>query len=282
MKNIIKLTGLIVLIAFSFFYTDRVVSVIRNTDPLLEEIENSKETYEKKAINGTIKGNSIIPGISGREINVDKSYKKMREKGIFDEKLLEYNIISPEVSLAKNKDKFIIKGNSSKKMVSLIFILTENKYLKSLEEIVTSKEVKINYFVSYDYLVNNSTSITKMNNREFYNYGTNGKYTPDNLIFANNLLSRITNNNAIYCLTKNMDKNILKMCSNNELYTINPDIIVKNNPYGQIKANVTNGSVILMEMNNNTTTEIGIIVDYLRGKGFKIVPLSELLNENMS
>lgn len=36
-----------------------------------------------------------------------------------------------------------------------------------------------------------------------------------------------------------------------------------------------------MEMNNDTVTEIGIIIDYIRGKGLKIGGLSELLSEDL-
>ena len=35
-----------------------------------------------------------------------------------------------------------------------------------------------------------------LTNKEVYNYGNLGEYSPDNLIFANNLISRITKNEA--------------------------------------------------------------------------------------
>lgn len=281
MKNLIKLTGLICLICFSFFYTDKVVNVIRENDSLMIELENVKDLYKVDSIDGVIENNTIVPGIKGREINVDKSYKKMREIGVFDKNLIEYDVIDPKNKLFDNKDKFIIKGNNNKQMVSIVFILDNDKYLKRLEDITESKEVIINYFVNYEYLVSNSTLITKMENKEIYNYGNNGEYTPDNLLFANNFISRITKNEAKYCLSKNKDKNIIKMCSDNELYTINPNIIIENDPYNEIKKNISSGSIILMEMNNDTVTEIGIIIDYIRGKGLKIGGLSELLSEDL-
>lgn len=281
MKNIIKLTGLIVLIVFSFFYTDRVVNVIRESDPLMVEIDQVKEMYGVGATDGIVDGNTIIPGLNGRSVNVDASYKKMRDVGVFDKSLIEYDVIKPKVSLDNNKDKFIVKGNNNKQMVSIVFILDNDKYLTRLENIVNSKEVIINYFVSYDYLVSNSTMITKMENREFYNYGDLGDYTPDNILFANNLISRITDNEAVFCLTKNKSKSVIKLCSSNNLYTINPDVIVDNDPYSEVKSKVGSGSIILMEIDNNTVTEIGIIIDYIKGKGLKIGGLSSLLSEEL-
>ena len=281
MKKIIKLTGLIVLIVFSFFYTDKVVEVIRENDNLMLELKKVKDLYKVDAVNATINKNTIIPGLNGRSINVEKSYKRMREIGIFDNSLIEYDIIKPKVSLEDNKDKFITSGNNNKQMVSIIFILEDDKYLERLEDIAISKEFFVNYFVSYDYLVSNSTIIANMKNREIYNYGDNGKYTPDYLIFANNLISRITKNNAIYCLSSKRSSSTIKLCSDNELYTISPNIVVENNPYSEVKDKVSSGSIILMNMNNDTITEIGIIVDYIRGKGLKIGALSSLLSENL-
>ena len=281
MKKIIKLTGLIALIAFSFFYTDKVVEVVRENDSLMIQLEEIKEEYKIDPTNGIIKNDTIIPGINGRSINIEKSYKKMREKGNFDKELIQYDKLTPKISITNNKDKYIISGNITKNMVSIIFILDNDKYLKRIEDIATSKEVIINYFVTYEYLVNNSTSITKMSNREFYNYGDEGQYTPDNLIFANNLITRITNNEAIYCLTDKKDQSILKLCSENNLYTINPNIVVKNDPYSEIKKNLESGSIIMMNMNNDTSVELGIIIDYIRGKGFNITGLSNLLSEEL-
>lgn len=282
MKNIIKLTGLIVLIVFSFCYTDKVIDVIRENDSLMIELENVKDLYKIKSIDGEITKDTIIPGINGRKINLEKSYKKMKELGIFNKELIEYDTIKPKNNLENNKDKYITKGNNNKQMVSIIFILKNDKYINRLEELLTSKEVTINYFVSYNYLVSNSTFITKLENREIYNYGDNGKYTPDNIIFANNLISRITKNNAIYCITKTKDKKLINLCSENNLYTILPNIVVTNNPYKEVSEKLESGSIILMEINNNTVTEIGIIIDHIRGKGLKIGGLSELLSEKLN
>lgn len=282
MKNIIKLTGLITLIVFSFFYTDKVIETIRENDSLMIELERVKDIYKIEPIEGKITKKTIIPGINGRKINLEKSYKKMKELGIFNNQLIQYDIVKPKNNLENNKDKYITKGNNNKQIVSIIFILKDDKYITRLEELLKSKEVTINYFVTYSYLVTNSTYITKLENREIYNYGENGKYTPDNLIFANNLISRITKNNAIYCLTKEQNKELINLCKNNNLYTILPNIIITNNPYQEVKDNLESGSIILMEINNDTVTELGIIIDYIRGKGLKIEGLSKLLTEELN
>ena len=282
MKNTLKMIGLLTLITFSFFYTDKVIEVIREEDKVMIELENVKDTYKIEPIDAIIDNNTIIPGLNGRNINIEQSYKKMKPNGIFNKNLLVYNTVSPKISLRLNKDKFIIKGNDTKPNISLIFILNNNKYLEKIEEILSNKDEVANYFVSYKYLIDNSIKIKEMSNREFYSYGDNGEYTPDNLLFSNNLISRISNNTANYCLASNRELSILKLCYENDLYTISPTIISTNSSYNTIKQNLNNGSIILLPMNQETIKELSIIIDYIKGKGLQIVPLSKLLSEELS
>lgn len=281
MKKIIKLMGLFILIVFSFFYTDKVASVIRDEDSLMIEIRNVENLYKVNPVDGIIDNNTIIPGLYGKKINIDKSYKKMREIGTFDKKFIVYDTIKPNVSISNNKDKFIIKGNNNKQMISLVFILDDNRYLDMVENIANEKEVFINYFVTSNYLISNSTVVAALENREVYNYGNDGKYSPDNIIFANNLISRITKNNAIYCLSTSLNKSVLELCSDNNLYTILPNIIVNNNLFSSVKDNISSGSIVLIKLNNSNIKELGVTIDYIKGKGLKIGGLSSLLNESL-
>lgn len=281
MKSTLKMIGLFILIGFSFFYTDKVIEVIREEDKIMIELTSIEDTYRIEAVDATIIGNTIIPGLNGKVINIDDSYNKMKHLGIFDKNLLIYNDIVPNISITNNKDKFIIKGNNNKQMVSIIFILDNDKYLSDINKILDSKQVKVNYFVTYSYLINNSTKIKDIDH-EFYSYGDNGLYSNDNLLFSNNLLTRIKNNNAIYCLAKNMESSILDICSKNNLYTITPSIIGSINPYNTIKDKLTSGSIILLSMNKETINELSTIIDYIKGKGLKIDILSNLLNENLN
>ncbi len=282
MKNIIKVIGLATLIGFSFFYTDKVIEVVREEDKVMIELQNTKDIYQVEPIDASVVSNTIIPGLNGRSVDVEQSYKNMKSAGVFNNNLLVYNDVIPEVSIKNNKDKFIILGNNNKQMVSLVFILSSNKYLSKIEEIIKNKEVTVNYFVDYEYLINNSTKIKEMSAQEFYSYGEQGKYTPDNLLFSNNLISRISNNDAIYCLASDMSKTTLELCSKNNLYTIVPNIICEDRAYNSVKENLSSGSIILLSMNSDTINELSIIIDYIKGKGLKIGGLSSLLTENLS
>ena len=135
MKRIIKFTGLLTLILFSFFYTDKVVEVIRENDKLMIELEQVSDNYKVNAINGIISGDTIKPGINGKKVNIEKSYKQMKEKGIFDENLIKYDKIVPKINMSHNQNKYIIGGNKERNMVSIVFILDNKKYLKKVEDL---------------------------------------------------------------------------------------------------------------------------------------------------
>lgn len=281
MKNILKLVGLFVLMGFSFFYTDKVVEVIREEDNIMIEIQNVRDLYKIDAVSANVSGNTIIPGVNGRVVNVDKSYKEMKGIGKFNKNSLVYDVVRPSVSIINNKDKFIIKGNSLKQMVSIIFVVKDDKYLEKINKVSLEKDVVINYFVDYEFLIDNTTLVKKQENSEFYSYGNNGKYTPDNLLFSNNLISRIRTEEAIYCLNIDMDENGLELCNSNDLYTITPTIISSDNGYNTITKNLESGSIILIDSNSDNVNNLGIIIDYIKGKGLKIGGLSKLTSEEL-
>ena len=56
------------------------------------------------------------------------------------------------------------------------------------------------------------------------------------------------------------------------MYTILPNII---GDYEDIKKEITNGSIILLNNSNN----LNIIIKYINSKGYQITPLSNLLKE---
>ena len=50
MKETIKMIGLITLICFSFFYTDKVINVINEQDPIMIKINEVKQNAELEKV----------------------------------------------------------------------------------------------------------------------------------------------------------------------------------------------------------------------------------------
>ena len=144
------------LIVVSFYFTDRVLVYINNKNPIMKEIVLNKDKYKVEAVNAIIEDNTIIPGVNGKEVDVNKSFSKMENYGYFNELYLQYDISAPIQSLNDNKDKIIIKGNPKKKMVALVVDHNEEvkNYLKqnnikytliaNSEDVIDKKEEYIN------------------------------------------------------------------------------------------------------------------------------------------
>ena len=165
--------------------------------------------------------------------------------------------------LSNNMDKYIIKGNDYNNRVALLIILDPNNMDK-----VKNKDVTI--FLNHkDISINN---IKKMYNNSIYTYGNNGLYNDDILSNDNTIINRVSNNKSVYCLSKEKNTDVLNACNNNKMYVIIPNVI---GDYYEIKSNISNGSIILLNNINN----LDVVIKYINSKGYSIVSLNKLLEE---
>lgn len=268
----IKIIGLLCLICFTFFYTEKIIDISIEQDEIMTKIKEVENTYNINAINATIKDHTIIPGNSGKQIDEQSSYKAMKKIGYYDESLLVYSKVYPEISIYNNYNKYIIKGNTSSKNVALIYIISNDKTIDNVIDIVDNNKAYINFFIDSNFLNNKINILNKLNKYEVYNYGANGKYTKDNLIITNNIINNKANNNSTFCLFLNDDEVSLNNCINNKMLSIMPTI---KGQYTNITNNISSGSIILIE----NTQELASIIKYINTKGYNIVALSKLIVE---
>jgi len=280
MKKIIKILGLFSLIGFSFFYTDKVIDVALEQDEIMIKINNIKENYKISPSDATITENGMIPGINGKKINVEGSYNNMRSIGLFQENYLVFDKIKPNISIYDYYHKKIIQGNSAKHMVSLVFIIKDEKYIEEIYNLTKEKNIKIDFFVDYNFLNTHTNMLKKLENITIHSYGTNGIYSPDILLFSKNLIERITKKETDYCLEINKNQAI-SICTENKMFTITPNIIAKNNLYNEIKTKLQSGSIILIDTNTQNIENLKVSIDYIKAKGLTIGHLSELINEEI-
>ena len=244
------------LMCFSFMYTDKVMEVINEKDSLMIELETKEKDYKIDPVPAIITKDTIIPGITGKSIDIANSYNKMRELGIFREDLLEYYQTYPKILLKDNLDKYIISANPHKQEVALIFRLKSDKELSNLLSLIAKYNLKINLYANTDYLETNLTNLDP-SNIELYNYGDNGNYSHYNILLGENIIKNKTNSLSLYCLTLTKDQNTLNNCKKDHKYTLIPSIIGNNTPYNNIKANLKSGSYSTINQALNYGKEIG-------------------------
>lgn len=273
-KKFTQVFSILLLAGFSFFYTEKVTQIVRNNDPIMLKIKDAKKTISVAKIDPVINDDEYITGVNGCDIDVDKSYTKMKNVGEYKEELL---VLSETVIDKKIKNKYIISGNKNEKNVSIVFII-KDKINSNLVNYLDSKKVNANFFIDGNYLNKNIVNIKELaSNHSIYYLGTDGKYSDKYMIYNNNLININTKNESSYCITDKKDEKLLKLCTDYDMKTIKADYI-KNNILDTIKNNLTNGEIIVF--NSDDEEEIKISINYILSKGYNIVSLNNLLNES--
>lgn len=273
LKKIFKISAVLLLVGFSFFYTEKVTMIARNSDPIMRAIKKEENNKKVSNVNPVINKDEYIMGINGCEIDVDKSYSKMRSVGEFKEELIVMKETSNDKDLT---DKYVIGGNNKEKNVSLIFIV--NKDIDSnLTNYINDKNIKVNYFIDGKYLEENMITVKFLSeNSNIYYLGENEEYSDENMLYHNNLISMNGSNEPKYCFTSDKDNNTLKLCNDYDMVTIKSDII-KDNIYKRIKDKLNNGVIFAIDSDN--IDEIKVSINYILSKGYNIISLEDLLSE---
>ena len=146
-KKVIQVISVTLLMLFSFFYTNKSIELIRENDPIMKQIKETNMKYKVDPVNATIIGNKIIPGKSGKEIDYQKTYAKMKKYGTYNETLTVLKEIEPAVSVDDYYDKYIVQGNTERKNVSLVFKTDTISNLLSILNILNQKNIPATFFV---------------------------------------------------------------------------------------------------------------------------------------
>lgn len=281
MNNLFKVLGIFLLGLFSFFYTEKVIEFIRESDPIMKQLKNSSSDYIVDPINAKIKDDKIIPGVSGKVIDYDNSYKKMKKYGTYNESLTVFKEAEPSISIEDYYDKYISQGSGINNDVSLVFEVKVKDDITNILNILIDNNTTATFFVDGLWLENNRELANIMAEEgyeiEILNY--DNKY--DELYFSSSLslVNSITNLKPKYCFARYDNKEVLELCSKLNLHTIIPTILTGNYPYSDIRNKLTKGAIIGFNINASTEIELSTIINYIKQKGFTISILDNLLNE---
>ena len=281
MKKISQVVISISLILLSFFYTNKMIDLLKNNDPIMKTIKSKEDSFKVDAINAKVTKDKVTPGLNGSKINLDASFNKMKKYGAYNESLMVFEEVKPEVSIKDNYNKFITGGNPNINNVSLIFKVFRDDEVDDILNILEEYKVNGTFFVDGLWLENNSKKVVYMSEIdqeiEILNYDSTyqQKYFQSSINISNTL----TGHESKYCYTETERKDILNLCKKLKLHTVIPNIQTDENPFGDVKENLENGSIISMPLGAVVEKQLPTIIDYIRQRGFTIVPLQNLLNE---
>ena len=235
MKKIFQIFGLISLICFSFFMTEKTALVVSEMDEIMIEIKANYKKYSSDSIDAIIKENTIIPGVLGKDVNINKSYKNMKLSGYYSDKLYVYDYTKPKISLSDNIDKYIIKGNPNKRMVSLIFKVKDGDDINEILKIINNYNINVTFFMDSNYFTNNNEAIQILID-DGHNIGILlDDYNNSDFEWMDMVIKKINNQKNSFCYSKEDNDKNLEICKLKHNYTIRPVEISDKTPLVDIK-----------------------------------------------
>ncbi len=257
LKKYFKYLGLALIMVFSFYYTDKISGIVLNKNPLMQDIKRLANNYYVKSVNAEIKGNTIIPGINGKRVNLKDSFYSMQELKTFNAYFLVYDEEIPEVSLNRNKDKIIETGNRNKSEISLVFTS-----LNLLTDYIKANNLKASLLTTTDTYQKNSY-FEQINNDVV------------NFTDLENTLN-LNKENTNICIVNDDNKD---MCIKVKNYLVKPLLKLEATNYLDVKKGLVNGSIILIE-DTARLDDLKLLLKEIKYKGLTPVVLSELISES--
>ena len=279
-KKGIRVISILLLAVFSFYYTNKSIELVKEQDPIMKKIKTTDEKYTVAAVNAIIEDNTIIPGLTGKVIDYETSYNKMKQYGIYNEVLTTLKDIKPDISIDDYYDKFIISGNPEKKSVALVFKV-EKKSPNQVVKILNNKNVKATFFIDGLYLENNYNEISNMTNHQLELLSYNSDYDEIYFSSSKDYLETLTKTKLKFCYSEYDKEEIINLCQKLNMHTIIPTIKVYSNVFQEVKEKLTNSSIISIPLSSQTEKELSTTIDYIKSRGYKITTLEDLINENI-
>ena len=280
MKRVYPVILSCLLIAFSFYYTNKVAGIVRGKDPIMQSIKEEKANYEKKAINANVSGDNIIPGKNGKKVNIEASFQKMSQSGKYNDSLYVFDEVEPEVSINTYFDKYVESGREDSKDVALVFDILRFDNMDDVLSLLESNNVTATFFVDGLFMENNRSLLENVSKKgyeiELLSY--NGGY--DKIYFESSLhvLNDITKDRPKYCVAHYDKKEVLDICNSLSLHTVIPSVDTSNNSFGVVKNKLRGGSIIGL---SNSRVNLNTIINYIKQKGYNLVRLDTLLQEQL-
>ncbi len=276
------------------------VTKIDKSDSLYQEIVKKAKEYETKPQNATIdKVWKKMPGLSGLQVNIEKSYLNMKKKNKFDEKLIVYNNIKPEISLKDLPASPIFRGHPDKNMVTfLINVSWGEEHIPDMLKTLKKHKVKATFFIDGAWAEKN-VELVKMIKEEGHEIGSHGYNHPNmsrlsneeirnQLTKTNNILKSIVDEKPMYFAPPagNYTDSVVKVADELEMETIlwTVDTIDWQNPTKQALLNrvltkVEPGTMILMHPKEVTKDALDELILKIKDKNYKIGTVGKLLDE---
>ena len=276
------------------------VMVTKQGDSLYNEIVMKADQYNIPAIDAKIDPIwKAIPGYNGHMVDVEASYKKMKKTGQFNENMLVFKQVKPNIHLEDLPPAPIYKGNPEKPMVSFIInVAWGNEYLSDMLATLKQHHVTTTFFLEGRW-AQKYPELAQMITDAGHEVGNHSFTHPDmkNLSTVQIQQEITKTNGVIKATTGSIPKwfappsgsfkdEVVKVASNEEMGTImwsvdtidwqkpTPDVLIQ-----RVMSKVHNGAIILMHPTAATSQSLEQLILQIKNKKLQINTVSNLLSE---
>ena len=276
------------------------VMVMKQGDSLYNEIAMKVDQYNIPAIDAKIDPIwKAIPGYNGHMVDVEASYKKMKKTAQFNENMLVFKQVKPNIHLDDLPPAPIYKGNPEKPMVSFIInVAWGNEYLSDMLATLKQHHVSATFFLEGRW-AQKYPELAQMITDAGHEVGNHSFTHPDmkNLSTVQ-IQQEITKTNGVIKATTGSNPKwfappsgsfkdeVVKIASNEEMGTImwsvdtidwqkpTPDVLIQ-----RVMSKVHNGAIILMHPTAATAQSLEQLIIQIKNEKLQINTVSNLLSE---
>jgi peptidoglycan-N-acetylglucosamine deacetylase len=280
--------------------TESALPVMKQTDPLYQEIVKSAHTYEVPPSDAKIDSVwKAIPGYNGIKVDIAASYKKMKKKGKFDEQKLVFLQTKPKVHLENLPPTPIYKGHPDKPMVSFIInVAWGNEYLSDILATLKKHNVSATFFLEGNWTKKNP-ELAKMIVSAGHEVGNHSYSHPDmskltaakardQIIKTNEIIEAATGEKSVWFAppSGSYRDETVKIAHDLNMKTVmwtvdtvdwrkpSPDVLIN-----RVISKIDKGSMVLMHPTESTAKSLDRLITLIEKKNLHIGTVSELMDE---
>lgn len=281
--------------------TQSALPTVKHADPLYENIIKNASTYEIPPSDAKIDSVwKAIPGYNGLKIDVAASYKKMKKKGVFDEKKLVYVQTKPNVHLKDLPPSPIYKGHPDKPMVSFIInVAWGNEYLSDILATLKNHHVTATFFLEGNWTKKNP-ELAKMIVTAGHEVGNHSYSHPDmsritaaqtreQIIKTNEIIEAATGEKCVWFAppSGSFREETIKIAAELHMKTVmwTVDTVDWRKPapealLNRVLSKIDKGSMVLMHPTESTAKALDQLISAIEQRNLQIGTVTELMDED--
>ena len=296
----IILIVLFIIFKYDILFSNSNISNVVKKQSLMEKIEEVADDYKEKAEDAYIDNVwKKTPGRNGKKVNIKKSYENMEEIGRFDEELLVFDYIEPEVSLEDLPASPIYRGHPDKEMVAFIINVSwGTEYLPSILKTLNEHHVKATFFIEGQWAKENNNTVNMIAEQGHLigNHAFNhpdmanmtSKQIKEQITKTNDILEAIIGDRPKWFAppSGSFNDKVVQIAHEEGMETIlwtvdtidwqNPSVSVMMN---RVKDKIHPGATILMHPTSSVAQGLDRLITEIKQRDYRIHTIEELLDE---